>query len=61
MIGSSMYTVEDYRFVQKKLQDKELQLGSLITKSIPFGEAGSVIDAMSKGEYGDEIKIIITY
>ncbi len=61
LIGSSMYTDKDYAFVQKKLEDKSLQLGSLITKRIAFEEAGSVIDAMSKGEYGDEIKIIISY
>ncbi len=61
LVGTSMYTDKDYIFVQKKLEDKSLQLGSLITKRITFEEAGEVIDAMSKGEYGDEIKIVISY
>jgi L-iditol 2-dehydrogenase len=61
LIGSSMYTDVDFRFVQEKFEQGDLQLGSLVTKTISFEEAGDVIDAMSKGKYGDEIKIIITY
>jgi L-iditol 2-dehydrogenase len=61
LIGSSMYTNVDFEFVQEKLEQGALHLGSLVTKTIPFEEAGDVIDAMSKGKYGDEIKIIITY
>ena len=61
VIGSYMYTRKDYSYTMEEYKQGKLSLLPLVTKKIPFRQAGKVIDEMAKGKYSDEIKIVINY
>ena len=58
VIGSCMYTREDYEIALNYYTAGTLDFKKLITKRISFDEAASHVERLAKGELGDEIKII---
>ena len=60
ILGSNMYTMDDYRWAISKYETGKLDLAPLVTRRIPFLEAGEVIRELSQGKHGDEVKIMIS-
>lgn len=61
VIGTNMYTHEDYLQTMRQYQTGKLKLSGLVTKKIDFAAAGDMIHAMSEGKNNDEIKVIIDF
>jgi threonine dehydrogenase-like Zn-dependent dehydrogenase len=62
VIGSSMYTAEDYRLAIRLWGRGYLQaLPSLITERIRLEDAPGVVAALARGEKVDSIKTIIQF
>jgi L-iditol 2-dehydrogenase len=62
VIGSSMYTAEDYRLAIRLWERGYLRaLPSLITERIRLEDAPGVVAALARGEKADSIKIIIQF
>ena len=61
VMGSNMYTAEDYKQAMKQFQSGKLCLKLLVTRQISFLDAGTMIHDIAEGKFGDEIKIVIKF
>lgn len=61
LIGTSMYTSDDYEIALRQYSKGNLKLGSIITKRISLEQAPQIIANMAKGRMQNNIKTIICF
>ena len=61
LIGTSMYTREDYQLALELWKRGSVDLRPLITRRIALEEAPQMISSMADGTRGDEIKTVICF
>lgn len=61
LIGTSMYTRDDYKLAIELWKKGSLEMRPLITQRISLDEAPQVISAMADGAKGDDIKTVISF
>lgn len=61
VIGTSMYTADDYRLAIRLWQAGRLDLRSLLTDRISLADAPAMVADLAKGKRPDAIKVIIRF
>lgn len=61
LIGTAMYTGEDYDTTLREYAQGRLNLNSLISRRVPLQDSPAVIRRLAQGDLPDDVKTIITF